>query len=146
MPAEWKEPYKGYNWKLDIDGLGIIAHFVECDGIEAEITKVNYREGGDNATVHRLAGQVIYSDLTFRYGLTDDKKVWDWFHGSLHSAVVDRKQVSVILMKPDQQSEHLRWNLFEAWPSYWKTARLNALTSEVAIETLSLTFERIERV
>jgi phage tail-like protein len=145
MLGTWKEPYKGYNWKLDIDGLGIVAHFIECDGIEAEITKVNYREGGDDANIHRLTGLVHYTDVTFRYGLTDEKKVWGWFEDSLKTSVANRKQVSVILMKPDQQSEHLRWNLFEAWPSYWKTARLNALTSEIAIETLSITFERLER-
>ncbi len=146
MATTWKEPYKGYNWKLDIDGLGIVAHFIECDGLEIEITKVDYREGGDDANVHRLPGIVKYGDVTFRYGLTSDKGVWDWFHNSLQTSVVERKQVSVILMKPDQQSEQLRWNLFEAWPSYWKTARLNALTSDVAIESMSLTFERMERI
>ncbi|MDG5814101.1 phage tail protein [Chitinispirillales bacterium ANBcel5] len=145
MAASWKEPFKGYNWKLDIDGLGIVAHFIECDGIEVEITKVNYREGGDDANVHRLPGLINYSDVTFRYGLTDDNSVWEWFHDSLDSSVVNRREVSVILMKPDQQSEHLRWNLFDAWPSYWKTARLNAQTSELAIESMSLTFERLER-
>ena len=146
MPVTWKEPYRGYNWKLDIDGLGIVAHFIECDGIEVEIAKVNFREGGDDANVHRLPGLVSYSDVTLRYGLTDEKAVWDWFEKSLQSSVVDRKQVSLILMKPDQQAEYLRWNLFDAWPSYWRTARLNALTSEIAIETLSITFERLARV
>lgn len=146
MPANWKEPYKGYNWKLEIDGIGIVAHFIECDGIEIDINKVSYREGGDDASIHRLPGLVNYSDVTLRYGLTDEKQVWNWFESSLQSTVVQRKQVSILLMKPDQQSEQVRWNLFDAWPSHWKTARLNALSSDFAIESLSLTFERIARV
>ncbi|NLD91192.1 MAG: phage tail protein [Fibrobacter sp.] len=146
MAIQWKEPYRGYNWKLDIDGLGVVAHFIECDGIEVQISKVNYREGGDDANIHKLPGIINYSDVTLRYGLTDEKSVWEWFQTSLKTSVVNRRQVSLILMKPDQQSEYLRWNLFDAWPSYWRTARLNALTSEVAIESLSITFERLERV
>jgi phage tail-like protein len=42
----------------------------------------------------------------------------------------------------DQGEEKLRWNFFDAWPSKWEGPTLNATSSDVAIETLTLTCER----
>jgi phage tail-like protein len=43
------------------------------------------------------------------------------------------------------QTEVMRWNLTNAWPARWRGAPLDALNREIAIETLTLVFETIER-
>jgi phage tail-like protein len=43
------------------------------------------------------------------------------------------------------QTEVMRWNLTNAWPARWRGAPLDALNREIAIETLTLVYETIER-
>jgi phage tail-like protein len=42
------------------------------------------------------------------------------------------------------RAEVARWNFFEAWPSKWEGPHLRARSSEVAIETIEITHERLE--
>ncbi len=42
-------------------------------------------------------------------------------------------------------AEALRWNLIDAWPSEWQGASLDASGRELAIESMTLVFEGLER-
>jgi phage tail-like protein len=46
----------------------------------------------------------------------------------------------------NQGNEVVRWNFFEAWPVKWDGPDFNAEGTDVAIETLELAHEGIERV
>jgi phage tail-like protein len=50
------------------------------------------------------------------------------------------------MIRDGDRNEVLRWNFYEAWPSKWEAPTLNAMGNDVAIETLTLTCERQERV
>jgi phage tail-like protein len=39
----------------------------------------------------------------------------------------------------------MRWNLLDAWPSEWQSAALNTTDRAVAIDTLTLVFDALER-
>jgi len=58
---------------------------------------------------------------------------------------VHRRSGSVILLD-DQGHEQVRWNFVDSWPCKYVGPTLNAKSSEVAIETLELAHEGIERV
>jgi phage tail-like protein len=58
---------------------------------------------------------------------------------------VERKELSIILLAPDGQQENTRWNLHSAWPTAWRGAQLRGDAQGVAIETLSIAHEGIER-
>lgn len=143
MPTSNNDPFRGYNFKLEIQGI-TEGHFMECAGIEAEVTSIEYREAGFDHKVHKLPGPVSFGDVTLRYGLTNSKSLWDWFETGVKGKR-DARNASVVLMSSDGADEVARWNLFNTWPSYWKSSKLDALGREVAIETIRLTFESIER-
>jgi phage tail-like protein len=42
-------------------------------------------------------------------------------------------------------TEVMRWDLFNAWPSEWRGSMLNALEHDMAIETVTLVFETLQR-
>ena len=46
----------------------------------------------------------------------------------------------------DGTTEVMRWDLINAWPSAWRGAALDALSHEVAIESLTIVFESLNRV
>jgi phage tail-like protein len=137
------DPYRVYNFKLVI--LGVTeGHFTECTGMGIRVQTIKYREGGTNEVVRCIPGYVEYADVTLRYGLTDSSELWNWFMTAVKGKV-ERKNVSVLMMDSDGTREVMRWNLINAWPSAWRGAPLDALSQEVAIETLTLVFETLER-
>ena len=138
-----KDPYRGYNFKLEIQGV-TEGHFAECSGLDIRVHAIAYREGGDPQVVRRLPGPVEYGDITLRYGLTDSRELWDWFATSV-AGRVDRRAVSVVMLDSDGVQPVVRWNLFDAWLSEWRGASLNALDKGTAIESMTLVYERLER-
>lgn len=136
------EPYRGFNFKLEVQGL-TEGHFVECDGLGVKVHVISYREGGNQVT-HRIPGPVEYSGVTLRYGLTKSTELWDWLQTVVRGDT-QRKNVSVVMLEPDGIAEALRWNLIDAWPAQWQGASLDASGRELAIESMTLVFEGLER-
>jgi len=139
----WEDPYRSYNFKLDI-GDGAEGHFTECSGLGVKVQTICYREGGLSQVVHKMPGPIEYADVTLKYGLTGSSVLWDWFLKTLQSRV-ERRNVSIAVLGPDGVTPAVQWNLIAAWPSAWRGAPLDALAREVAIESLTLTFESLER-
>ena len=137
------DPYRAYNFKLEIQGI-VQGHFTECSGLQIKVDAISYREAGNNQVVRRIPGQVTYGDVVLRYGLTSSRELWDWLK-TIVSGEVARKNVSIILVDSNGSTEVMRWNLINAWPSEWQGATLNALSHEMAIESLTLVFETLER-
>ena len=141
--GSWTDPYRAYNFKLEIQGV-TEGHFAECSGMEVKVHPISYREGGNAQVVHRLPSFVEYGDISLRYGLTNSRELWDWFLTSVRGKV-ERRNVSIVMLDGDGVTEVMRWNLINAWLSEWRGTPLNALEKEVAIETLTLVFETLER-
>ena len=141
--ADIMDPYRAYNFKLliqDVTG----GHFTECTGLGVKVEAIEYREAGNNQVVRKIPGQVKYSDVTLRYGLTASRELWEWFLTGV-AGQVERKNVSIVMLDPDGVTEVMRWNLINAWPSEWRGASLDAMNREVAIESLTLVFETLDR-
>jgi phage tail-like protein len=137
------DPYRNYNFKLEIQGV-TQGHFTECSGLGARVEAISYREGGLQQVVRRLPGRTEYADVTLRYGLTSSNELWQWLL-SVIKGNVQRRNVSVILLGTDGATEVVRWNLVNVWPREWRGAPLDALGQEVAIETMTLVYEGLER-
>ncbi|MPZ48126.1 MAG: phage tail protein [Dehalococcoidia bacterium] len=143
QPGVFNDPYREYMFKLEIMGV-TEGHFIECKGFEVAVHPIRYREGGEHEVVHAIPGRVEYSDVTLRYGLTESRQLWDWFSGAVKGAV-ERKNVSIAMVPSNGAGEGPRWNLYNAWPSRWKAAPLDAMAKEVAIESVTIVFERMDR-
>jgi phage tail-like protein len=141
-PGTWIDPYRAYNFKLVIQGV-TEGHFVECTGIGVRVAAIRYQEGGASI-VHRIPGPVEYGDITLRYGLTASRELWDWFMAGVQGRV-DRRNVSILMLATDGVTEVTRWDLINAWPAEWRGAPLDALTREVAIESVTLVYESLQR-
>jgi phage tail-like protein len=143
-PSGRVDPFRAYNFKLEIQGV-TEGHFTECSGLGIRVKSIAYREGGAGQVVRRLPGPVEYADVTLRYGLTDSRDLWEWFMSGV-KGVVERRNISIVLMDNEGGAEATRWNLIDAWPTEWRGAMLNALNHEAAIESLTIVFESMERI
>jgi len=137
-----KDPYRSYRFRVEIDGLER-AGFRECSGLDFTHDPVEYREGPDPLTARKLPGLIKYSNISLKWGLSDDKELWDWRKEAM-DGTVKRKNGSIVLLD-DANEEKMRWNFREGWPSKWTGPSFNATGNEVAIETLEIAHEGLEK-
>jgi phage tail-like protein len=137
------DPYRSYNFKLDINGISE-GHFTECSGLNVKVESIPYREAGANQIVRKIPGPVDYASVTLKYGVTNSRELWDWLLTAVNGKV-ERKNVSIILLNSEGTSEVMRWNLHDAWPSEWQGAGLNTTDRAIAIDSLTLVFDSLER-
>lgn len=136
--ADRKDPYRSYNFRVEIDGI-TRAGFRECSGLDTTQDPIQYREGTDPLTQRKLPGLNTYSNISLKWGITDDAEFWNWRLKSMQGQV-ERKNGSIVLMD-DTGTEKLRWNFTHGWPTKWTGPSLNATGSEVAIESLDIAHE-----
>lgn len=136
------DPYGGYNFLVEIDGI-TQAGFQEVSGLDSTTDSMDYREGNDPNYVRKLPGLNKFSPITLKRGITDSDELWKWRSTVVNGKIV-RKNGSIILLD-DRGQEKLRWNFFNAWPSKWTGPSLNATSTAVAVETLEITLESMEK-
>lgn len=139
----YQDPYRAFNFKLEIGGV-TEGHFTEVTGLGARITPISYREGGNSQVVHYVPGRVEYSEITLRYGVTRSRELFEWFKTGVKGRV-ERKNISIVLLDSDGATEVTRWNLEKAWATEWRGSLLDAHSQEVAIESVTLVCESLDR-
>ncbi len=137
-----KDPYRGYNFRVEIDGI-TRAGFREVSGVDTSTDSADYREGTDGPTARKLPGLVKYSNITLKWGISDDTELWEW-RQSVMDGKVQRKNGSIILMDTAGK-EVRRWNFREGWPSKWTGPSFNATSNDAAIETLEIVHEGVTK-
>ena len=141
-PPQRDDPYKAFNFIVEIDGIAR-AGFSEVSGLESETDVIEYRVGSESNTVRKLPGLTKYANIVLRRGVTQDADLWNW-RKTVVDGNVDRRSGSIILLD-DDRTEVLRWNFFNGWVSKWEGPALNASENEVAIETIEIAHEGLER-
>ena len=138
------DPYGNYNFLLEFDGLTRAA-FQEVSGLDSAIDITEHREGGMNTTLRKLPAMTKYSNITLKWGLTDDTELYDWHRQWVTGDPAAKRMNGSIIVLDRQGQEKARWNFFEAWPAKWTAPTFNAESSDIAIETLELAVEGVER-
>ena len=134
------DPYKNYNFQVEIQGI-TVAGFSEVSGLSSEVEVIEYREGGDHLT-RKLPGLKKFTNVVLKRGMTTSRDLYNW-HKALLQGTLERRHATIVLLD-DQRTEVARWQLVDAFPQKYEGPRLNAKTSEVAIETFVLCCEWIE--
>ena len=137
-----KDPLRAYNFYLEIDGI-TRAGFREASGLDSTTDVVEYREGNDSRTPRKLPGLVKYSNITLKWGTTNDSELLEWRQRAADGQI-ERKNGSIVMID-DTGSEVVRYNFREAWPMKWTGTSFNAAANDVAIETLEIAHEGVSK-
>lgn len=143
QPGNLVDPLRAYNFNLIINNVNS-GHFVSASGFDVLVDKVLYREAGLNQIVRAIPGRVTYSSVTLRYGLTTSTELWDWLMSGVNGQV-SRRRVTIAMLDSTGSNTVMRWILSNAWPEQWHGAPLDALSRELAIETLVLAHDGLVR-
>lgn len=139
------DPFPRYNFVVEIEGIKR-AGFMTVSGLEEETEVREYREGGDNSTVRKLAGLNSFSPIVLEQGSTSDSELWDWRQKiKRDGAQGNRKPISII--QQDEKSEEVkRWQVFDAWPSKFTAPEFDASASDNAVESIEIQHEGLDLV
>lgn len=136
------DPYRNFSFLVEIDGI-TQAGFSDCSGFGSNTDPIEYREGGENKTVRKLPGLTKHTNITLKWGLTDSKELYNWYRDVVNGKI-QRRNGSIILLDLEG-NEKVRWNFFNGWPTKWDGPDFTAKGNDVAVETLEIVHEGIER-
>ena len=124
-------PYRTFRYTVEIDGIAR-GGFSEVSGFDLNVDVVEYREGDDlRNTPRKLAGLTKFGNVTLRWGVSDDSDFLDWVYS---------------VAPTNTGADGPQWTIINAWPVRYSIPDLNALGSEVAIESIEICHEGLTRV
>jgi phage tail-like protein len=133
------DPYKNFRFKVLWDNKPVAA-VSKISALKRSTEVVEYRSGGDPATVFRSPGQTKYEPITLERGVTHDPEFEAWARkvGPQVSLKDFRKDIRIELYNEGGQLVHA-YNVFRCWVSeYQALPELDASGNAVAIQTLKL--------
>ena len=147
MAVQRDRPYAQFNFLVDL-GTGDVdspdAGFAECSAIATEVAVAEYRNGNDKEnSVHKIAGLSRVSDVTLRRGLIGSMTLFDWLN-SVRNGDEATRTVRIQLLNEDHTEPVLTWTLLRARIVKWAAGPLNAKGNDIALEELTLAYERLE--
>lgn len=132
------DPLQSFMFRVSIPGLPTGVGFQKVGGLSREVEVVEYLENMYDHT-HKLPGRETVSDVTFERGMYTD----DYLQG-IYEKVFNNNTVrnTVVIQVCDRFGKIRReFKCAEAWFSKYECADLDATSSDVIIETLTMTFE-----
>jgi phage tail-like protein len=137
-------PYPATNFLVDLGtGDGPEAGLLEVIFPDATILTIDYRSGNDPTTEPRkIPSLTKYGNITLKRGVTGSLSLYEWWNATRNGDHTARN-VIVTLLDEDRKPV-LRWTFLHARPASYRFSPLNALCAEALIESLDLSFERME--
>ncbi len=136
-------PYAKFRYKVEIDGLEA-GGFSEASGFDASIDVIEYREGDMVQTPMKLPGLKKYGNITLKQGVADSMVMYEWMIAGVEGEV-ERKTITITILD-ETETATASWQVINAWPAKYTAPDFNALTSEVAIESIEIAHEGMTRV
>ncbi len=138
------DPYRQFNFRLEIDGTAM-GNFSEV-ALGAAITEVvEYRDGSDKSGVRKLPGLTRYSNVTLKRGITSSLELYLWHRSVAEGRMGDARKNLILILQDEASRDVARFMLRNAWPVRYEAPSFSATGNEVAIESLELTHEGLER-
>jgi phage tail-like protein len=141
-------PYPGFNFLVDLgtgESEGPAAGFQECTGIGMEVAVIEYREGNEKENqVRKLPGLAKVGDVTLRRGIIGSLDLYRWIDQIRNGEQAAYRTVTIQLQSEDHTEVVLTWKLLRAWVVRFFTGPLHAEGNDVAMEELTLAYERLE--
>lgn len=148
MAAKRERPYLEFNFLVDLgDGKtdGPDAGFQECSSIATSVAVAEYRNGNDaENSVQKISGLNRADDVTLKRGIIGSATLYNWFDAIRNGGVTQLQTVRITLQSEDHSTIVATWVLRNARPIRYVSGPLNAKGSDVALEELTLAYERLE--
>ena len=119
--------------------------FQEVSGLTSEIGQEEYREGGENRFAHRLPNPATFGNITLKRGMLIGSSLLKWYKDSIENFLFDPYDVNIVLL--NENGDPLQaWNVVSAYPVKWDVSGLNAMDSQIMIDSVELRFQYFRQI
>jgi phage tail-like protein len=148
MAVQRDRPYAQFNFVVDL-GTGTTdgpqAGFQECSEIGMSVDVIEYRNGNEKENgVRKLTGLARYPDVTFKRGIIGSLDLYQWLDDIRNGNQAAYRMVTVQLMSEDHSAVVQVWKLLRARIIKHVSGPFNARATDVAMEEITLAYERLE--
>ncbi|EJL23192.1 phage tail protein [Novosphingobium sp. AP12] len=148
MAVKRDRPYVQFNFLVDLgDGNteGPDAGFQEVSGIGMEVTVSEYRTGNSREnSVMKMTGLNKASDVTMKRGVIGSLNLYSWLDDIRNGNQNAMRNVTIQLQNEDHTAVVCTWKLLRARIIKNVNGPFNAKGTDVAMEELTLAYERLE--
>ena len=148
MPAKRERPYVQFNFLVDLGNgttEGADAGFQEISGIGMEVTVAEYRNGNEKEnSVRKITGLNKSTDVTLKRGVIGSLNLYNWLNQIRNGDPNALRTVTIQLQSEDHTAVVQTWKLFRARIIKHVSGPFNAKGTDVAMEELTLSYERLE--
>jgi phage tail-like protein len=141
-------PYAQFNFLVDLgtgDTSGPEAGFQECSEISMSVDVIEYRNGNDKENQPRkLTGLSRVRDVTLRRGIIGSLNLYQWLDQIRNGDAAGFRTVVIHLQNEDHTATVMTWKLLRARIIKHTSGPLNAKGTDVAMEEMTLAYERLE--
>src|SRR5881275_2905711 len=141
-------PYVQFNFLVDLgtgNTDGPDAGFQEVTGIGMEVTVSEYRNGNEKEnSVRKITGLNKSTDVTLKRGVIGSLNLYQWLNEIRNGDQGAYRTVTVQLQNEDHTQVVETWKLLRARIIKHVSGPFNARCSDVAMEELTLAYERLE--
>jgi phage tail-like protein len=141
-------PYVQFNFLVDLStGLagGPQAGFQEMTNIDMEVTTDEYRRGKSTQTrVTKLTGLNKATDVTLKRGVISAESLEQWLDEIKHGKRNAERTITISLQNEDHTAVVQTWKLLRARIIKHTSGPFNAKGTDVAMEELTIAYERLE--
>ena len=141
-------PYAQFNFLVDLgtgNTDGPEAGFQECSAISMSVDVVEYRNGNEKENGPRkLTGLQRVSDVTLRRGIIGSLNLYQWLDQVRNGDQAGFRTVVIQLQNEDHTAVVMTWKLLRARIIKHTSGPFNAQGTDVAMEEITLAYERLE--
>ncbi len=141
-------PYVQFNFLVDL-GTGSTdgpeAGFQEMSNIGMEVTVSEYRNGNTKEnSVMKITGLNKATDVTMKRGVIGSLNLYNWLNDIRNGNQNALRTVTISLQNEDHTAVVQTWKLLRARIIKHISGPFNAKGTDVAMEELTLSYERLE--
>ena len=143
-----ERPYVQFNFLVDLgtgNTDGPEAGFQEISGIGMEVTVSEYRNGNEREnSVRKITGLNKSTDVTLKRGVIGSLNLYRWLDQIRIGDQSAMRTVVISMQNEDHTAVVMTWKLLRARIIKHTSGPLNAKGTDVAMEELTLAYERLE--
>jgi phage tail-like protein len=143
-----ERPYVQFNFLVDLgDGNtdGPQAGFQELSNIGMEVTVAEYRNGNEKENaVRKITGMNKATDVTLKRGVIGSLNLYQWLNEIRNGDQAAYRTVVIHQQNEDHTENVQTWKLLRARIIKHVSGPFNAKGTDVAMEELTLSYERLE--
>ena len=141
-------PYVQFNFLVDLgtgNTDGPEAGFQEMSNIGMEVTVSEYRTGNSKEnSVRKITGLNKATDVTLKRGVIGSLNLYNWLNDIRNGNQTAERTITISLQNEDHTQVVQTWKLLRARIIKHISGPFNAKGTDVAMEELTISYERLE--